>query len=168
MITNPALRRLLALVALGAVTGGCLEAASGPLAPPAAGSPPRVLVPALEAADAVVSAIIGSAGGTLHIRGGHSLHFPPGALPGTTLVRAVPLGGGARIEVGPHGLVFPDSAQPTLTFSYAAGADPERMSIVYLDSSGVVREVLPTEVDPVARTARARLRHFSTYALVTD
>jgi hypothetical protein len=66
--------------------------------------------------------------------------------------------------------VFPDSAQPILSFDYdgsaAEGSGPP--VIVYLDSNGWLSEVLPTSTDTTANVARARIAHFSTYALATD
>jgi hypothetical protein len=171
------LHRLLAAVALGATLASCAEPRQSPVEPAAPsellgidlGGLGLPLVPILtNTLDAVLTQVVGPAGGLLALPGGSSLSIPAGALSGSTTIRASQQGGVLKIEFGPEGLVFPDSALPTLTFSYAGSRVASTPVIVYLDSAGAVKEVLQTEVDPVAKVARAKVRHFSTYALVTD
>lgn len=132
----------------------------------------RIVEQQLPVLDGVTEKTIGPDGGTLEIDGGHSIHFPAGALRESTTIRAVRDPLRVLVDFGPHGLVFPDSAQPVLTYSYGKGLiggllSPARLSIVYLEG-GRIGEVLPTTVDRSAKVVSARLRHFSTYALATD
>jgi hypothetical protein len=122
--------------------------------------------------DTVSEETIGPEGGTLEIAGGHSIYFPPGALTDSTTISAVRHPLKILVDFGPEGLVFPDSARPTLTYSYDGLGllgllDPGGLVIVYLDG-GAIAEVLPSVVDPQARVVQAELTHFSTYALATD
>lgn len=169
------LHRLFAALALGATLASCAEPRQSPMEPAAPsellgldllGLP---LVPILTSTvDAVVTQVVGPAGGLLSLPGGNSLSIPAGALSASTTITATQEGGVLKIEFGPEGLVFPDSALPTLTFSYAGSSVASTPVVVYLDATGAVKEVLETEVDPVAQVARAKVRHFSTYALATD
>jgi hypothetical protein len=178
MMTIPLrLHRLAAVLALGVTLASCAEPRQSPVEPTAPSELLGIdlglpLVPILtNTVDAVLTQLVGPTGGLLSLPGGNSLDIPAGALSATTTIDATQIGGTLEIEFGPQGLVFPDSALPTLTFSYA-GTSVETSGkapvIVYLDSSGQVKEVLETEIDPVAKVARAKVRHFSTYALATD
>lgn len=169
--------RLFAALALGATLASCAEPRQSPMEPTAPSELLGIdlrglglpLVPILtNTIDAVLTQVVGPAGGLLSLPGGSSLSIPPGALTASTTINASQEGGVLKVEFGPEGLVFPDSALPTLTFSYAGTSVASAPVIVYLDSSGSVREVLETEVDPVAEVARAKVHHFSTYALATD
>lgn len=171
------LPRLFAALVFGAALASCAEPRLSPVEPAAPsallgidlGGLGLPIVPVLtNTVDAVVTAVVGPAGGLLSLPGGNSLSIPAGALSASTTIGATQEGGVLKIEFGPEGLVFPDSALPTLTFSYAGATVASAPVIVYLDASGAVKEVLETEVDPVAQVARAKVRHFSTYALVTD
>jgi hypothetical protein len=175
MAWNSTVHRFLVLMVLGLGIGACADSRSGPTAPSGSeaamiGSTLSLVETVVQTTDSAVSAIIGPEGGVLEIPGGHSLHFPAGALAQPVLIEAVSSGSAVRVDFGPHGLVFPDSALPTLTLSYAntAGIDPAELVIAYLDADGVVQELLTTEIDALAQVARARIRHFSTYALMTD
>jgi hypothetical protein len=169
--------RLFAALALGATLASCAEPRQSPVEPAAPsellgldlGGLGLPLVPLLtNTVDAVLAQVVGPAGGLLSLPGGNSLSVPAGALSASTTIRATQEGGVLKIEFGPEGLVFPDSALPTLTFSYDGASVASTPVIVYLDSNGSVKEVLETEVDPVAKVARAKVHHFSTYALATD
>jgi hypothetical protein len=119
---------------------------------------------------ALVTEEIGPAGGVLSMPDGHTLTFPAGALQATTTISAVADDGSLAIDFGPAGLVFPDSALPVLSLNYlnSDAAGSLDAVIVYLDGSGVLQEILATSRDTTASTARARIKHFSTYALATD
>jgi hypothetical protein len=169
------LHRLLAALALGATLASCVEPRQSPVEPTAPSALLGIdllglpLVPILtNTVDAAVTQVVGPAGGLLSLPGGNSLDIPAGALSSSTTISATQEGGVLEIEFGPEGLVFPDSALPTLTFSYADASVSSTPVIVYLDDAGVVKEALPTEVDSVAKVARAKVHHFSTYALATD
>ena len=166
-----------ALFAIGLGVASCAESPSGPSQPSSAetgllGSTLRIVGQLLPILDTSSEATIGPEGGTLAIAGGHSLYFPAGALADSVTITAVrdPL----RIltTFGPEGLVFPDSAQPTLTYSYGGGGllgflNPAKLKIVYL-RGGLIVETLPSTLDSQNKVVRAKLRHFSTYALATD
>lgn len=171
------LPRVFAALVLGATLASCAEPRQSPMEPTAPsellgldlGDLGLPLVPILtNTVDAVLTRVVGPAGGLLSLPGGISLSVPAGALGASTTIHASQEGGVLKVEFGPEGLVFPDSALPTLTFSYDGANLASTPVIVYLDSSGSVQEVLETEVDPVAKVARAKIHHFSTYALATD
>lgn len=178
MTWNSTAGRLLALVALGSALSGCMDAAPGlvePAQPTATliGTSLHLVESTLQVGTTTVSATIGTAGGILQIPNGHSLYFPAGALAHETTIHATLDGTTIRIEFGPDGLIFPDSASPTLTLSYADGLgitddDAHNLYVAYLDSSGAIQEILPTALDTIGDVVYAPLRHFSTYALVTD
>lgn len=168
---------LSALFALLAALGGCGESPSAPLQPEAVnesllGGTLRLVGQLLPVLDTYEEKTIGPEGGTLYIAGGHSLHFPAGALAEPTTISAARDPLRILVDFGPEGLVFPDSARPTLTYSYANTGllgllgSPD-LAIVYL-SGGLLPEVLPSHVDRNAKVVRAELSHFSTYALATD
>jgi hypothetical protein len=165
---------LLAAITLLATMSGCVESRPTPMEPTRPATfigDGFYLVPLLTTTtQTLLSQVIGPTGGVLHISGGHSITFPAGALPANTTITAVEDGGDLKISLGPEGLVFPDSAQPILTFDYD-GSTAEGSGtpvIVYLDGNGWLSEVLPTTTDTTANVARARIKHFSTYALATD
>lgn len=166
-----------ALFALAGAVGGCGESPAGPLAPSAPeqgliGGTLRLVGQLLPVLDTSEQQTIGPEGGTLYIAGGHSLHFPAGAVSEPTTITAVRDPLKILVDFGPEGLVFPDSARPTLTYSYGSAGllgllRPQDLTIVYLQGN-LLAEVLPSSVDPVTRVVRTELEHFSTYALATD
>jgi hypothetical protein len=166
--------RLLAALTLVVTISGCVESRPTPMEPTRPATfigDGFYLVPLLTTTtQTLVSQVIGPAGGVLQISGGHSITFPAGALAENTTITAVRDGDDLKISLGPEGLVFPDSARPILTFDYEGSTAEESGTpvIVYLDSSGWLSEVLPTSTDTTANVARARIEHFSTYALATD
>lgn len=176
MIPMRKLLRFSVVVAVAAITG-CGETPSTPLEPgPASGDVIggvlRLVGETLPVLNTVTSATIGPEGGTLSIAGGHSLYFPPGALaqPTTIVAARDPLQ--LVVNFAPEGIVFPDSARPTLTFDYShAGLLTQlnalHLNVVYLDGFQLL-DVLPSTVDTQDKEVRAQLEHFSTYALATD
>ena len=170
MSFSRALIRLAAAVLVVAVAG-CAESPSEPLTPSAAGNAPQLVQQPLTASTLLAQTEIGPAGGTLQIPGGHTLEFPAGALASPTVITASRHPSSISVDFGPEGLVFPESARPSLTYAYGsatlpAWVNPGLLRIVYIDGSYV--EELVTTVDTVARTVEAKLPHFSTYALATD
>lgn len=169
--------RLVVLLALLVGAGACRDGA-GPLAPPPPsasllGGTIQLVEGTTLATVSAVEATIGPLGGELVIPGGHSITFPAGALLEPTTIRATSADGSVSVELGPHGLVFPLLARPTLTISYAGAqgvgdADAADLLIVYLDEDGQVAEVHETQADTVADVVRTRIGHFSTYVLATD
>jgi hypothetical protein len=173
-------RRLIAAIAVVSLTlSGCERPA------PTAALPPEVAdislselkivrrVLARATAAQKVEHLIDQHGGTMTFSGGHSIEFPAGALSGLTRIRADVSGDSLKIKFGPSGLVFPDSALPILTYSYTDNtglteADAPHLQIVYLNGQGTILEALPTEYDTAAKTVRARVRHFSIYAVATN
>lgn len=169
--------RYVVILALGAGLSGCSETPFGPTQPsePASGligGTLRIVGQLLPVLDTTTKETIGPEGGTLEIAGGHSLYFPPGALQDSITITAVRDPLRILVDFGPDGLVFPDSAQPVLTYSYGNRLiggllSPANLAIVYLEGRRI-GEVLPTTIDRDAKVATAQLRHFSTYALATD
>jgi len=168
--------RFIAVLSLAAFAG-CNESPSSPLAPDddrtaILGSDLRLVNQLLPAEQTFSQRVIGLAGGTLHIEGGHALRFPPGALAKPTAISAVRDPVRLMIHFGPSGLTFPDDARPTLVYDSRTGGlpphlDPGNLSIVYLDGLRLL-EVLPTRYDAQSGVVQANLKHFSTYALATD
>lgn len=178
MSLNKGILRFAVLLGLATGTGACLDSAAGPLEPSRPGATLadgsiQLLESTGETTTTVVESTIGPEGGVLEIAGGHSLHFPVGALLVPTTIRAEVVDGRVGVFFGPHGLVFPDAARPTLTLSYAGAegitdADAADLLVVYLDAEGQVQEILQTEADTLADVVRTRIGHFSTYVLATD
>ena len=168
--------RFAAALSLAAIAG-CAESSSSPLAPAddrtaIAGSDLRLVAQLLPATQTTSKRLIGPEGGTLHIEGGHALHFPAGALAEPTSITAVRDPLRLMIHFGPSGLAFPDDARPTLVYNSRSGGlppqvDPHNLSIVYLDGLQLL-EVLPTAYNAQTGVVQANLKHFSTYALATD
>lgn len=176
-ITTRRLLRYVTTAAIAIAFAGCESPVSTPLGPgvPDSGlldNGLRVVNGILPIFNTVADQTIGPEGGTLLIAGGHTLHFPAGALADSTRITAVRDPLKIMVRFGPEGIVFPDSARPTLSYRYPTLGflgivNPSRLTIVYL-LGGKVGEVLPTEVDVTAGRVRAELSHFSTYALATD
>ena len=153
-----------ALAGILIAIGGCAES---PSAPDAAAVPTVVSAPSFAVSSSSTAAVIGSAGGTLQA-GGHKVFFPAGALSQPTLITMTVSGAGIGVEMGPHGTVFPASAQPVLTLD-VAGTDLRgyrSVSIGYFDEAGQVYEVLSTEVIGNGNKLRASLPHFSKLTVV--
>jgi hypothetical protein len=122
--------------------------------------------------DVFVQQTIGPAGGTVSFGSGGSISFPAGALAEATQISVLASGSTYQVNLGPEGIIFPDSARPTLTFTYSSdgllgslfGQD---LHIVYVDG-GTVQEVLQTQTSLFSRTVQAKLDHFSIYAIATE
>ncbi len=114
--------------------------------------------------------VIGPAGGTLTIPGGHSISFPEGALAEPTTIKAKIDTRYIQVDLDPHGIQFPAGREPTLSLSYA-GANLlsllglTRLHILYVSESGQIAEVLRTSNDNADRKVEARLSHFSRYII---
>lgn len=173
-------RKLYSFVAFFALAlgiSGCGDSPTQPLRPSEVqagllGGTLRIVGQLIPILDTVSEEVIGPEGGTLEIAGGHSIHFPAGALSDSLTITAVRDPLKILVNFGPEGLVFPDSARPTLSYKYGSTGllgllNPTKLVIVYLEG-GAVAERLPTVVDAQAGVARAELTHFSTYALATD
>lgn len=167
-----ALARVAAAVALVAIAG-CAEYAAAPFSPeiesPAAS--PQLIMQPLGFGSLIAQNQIGPEGGVLYIAGGHTLEFPAGALEASTTITASRNPNSISVDFGPEGLVFPEGLRPTLTYFYGNAAvppwvNPGSLKIIYIDGTYV--EVLDTLIDLDARTVKADLQHFSTYALATD
>ena len=113
------------------------------------------------------SQVIGPEGGT--IRAGRiTISFPEGAVAEPTEISVASDPRKLAVTFGPHGLQFPAGHEPTASFSYQGIANlPERdLTIYYIGTSGQVLEELAVSVDPSEKAVRARLGHFSEYALI--
>jgi hypothetical protein len=108
-------------------------------------------------------AVITPAGGTIETAAGDRIVFPAGAVAEPTTITMTSSRQYAGVELEPHGLRFPAGHEPVLEIS-TAGSNARSfraLSIVYVDESGVVAEILPTGVNGSA--TQANLRHFSGY-----
>lgn len=150
------------------VAGGCADVPSGS-APLAASGMEKIAAPAGPArslsGDAVVSKVIGVAGGELATASGHRIVFPAGAVAHPTQISIRDDGRFVGVHLEPHGLQFPVGRGPTLTLNIS-GADIagyQTLNIVYVGADGQILEVLPTTVS--GSTAVSRLQHFSGYLL---
>jgi hypothetical protein len=111
---------------------------------------------------------VGEAGGTIPIEGGHSIYFPPGALPHVTEIYTERSEGiHIQIRFGPAGLSFPAGKKAVLTLDYSGAEDPdeETLAITYVDENGIILRVLDTQVDRVNKKMVAELDGFSRYAV---
>jgi hypothetical protein len=173
-------RRLLTTLLIGSLTLSACErpspmAAIPPDAPQVSLTELKIVRRILARATAAqkVEHLIDQNGGTMTFSGGHEIRFPAGALPGLTRIHATASGDSLKIKFGPSGLVFPDSALPVVTYTYTDNTgltddDAPRLRIVYMNDAGTILEELPTEFDTATKTVRARIRHFSTYAVGTN
>jgi hypothetical protein len=111
---------------------------------------------------------IGPDGGVLHFGVGR-LEFPAGALDRPTTITATVDGATIGAVFSPHGVNFPSNAQPLLLLDdpgyYSWGSKPQ---IVYIDSQGVILELIDTKYDALGERAVATLRHFSPYILAQN
>lgn len=112
------------------------------------------------------SAVITPAGGVLQTAAGDRIVFPAGAVSTPTTITITSSTQYAGVELEPHGLRFPAGHEPVLQIS-TSGSNARlfrSLSIVYVDESGTVAEVLPTAVG--SAQTQTNLQHFSGY-LVT-
>jgi hypothetical protein len=148
---------------------GCAESPAAPGAPTTGSvrllrAPTTSSVHASRSGAGSASAVIGPDGGGI-VLGNARIEFPAGALGEPTTITMSAASGLYGVELQPHGLVFPQDAQPTLTVGYAAAAAAgfSRLSLVYVDDRMNVLEVLPTQSDTQTGSLTARLPHFSGY-----
>jgi len=145
-------------------------------------------IPCQPLPDAVVRQVVGPAGANIEI-GPHRLVIPPGALTAAHQIEAliyqdlvrrttlVKLPTGRAVQVGysvvnavsfkPH-LKFRRRAALTLSFANCdvLPLESRRATVVYANRMmNVIRDVLPSAVDPDAGTATAEIEHFSNYAV---
>lgn len=151
-----------ALAGILIAIGGCAESPSAPAEQLQLLRTP--LTPALSRAGSRSSAVIGAEGGALQTSTGHKIVFPAGALSQPTTITMSTVPGYAGVNLQPHGLVFPATAQPVLTLDFSAAdiAGFNTFRIVYVDESGEIAEVLPTRTTGSLKL-RANLQHFSGY-----
>jgi hypothetical protein len=149
-----------ALAGILIAIGGCAESPSSPAA-----QPQLLRAPAAPGFARSAAAVIGQEGGSLQTADGHRIVFPAGALSQPTEISMTSVAGYAGVNLEPHGMVFPAGREPVLTIDIgsAATAGFQRFDIVYVDESGAISEVLPTEVLGNSGKLRANLRHFSGY-----
>lgn len=151
----------LALAGILITIGGCAESPSGT---------GREFVVreggARFSASGKAGAVITPAGGTIQTGAGDRIVFPAGAVSQPTTVTVTSSSEFAGVELQPHGLRFPAGHEPVLEIN-TAGSNAHAfrsLNIVYVDESGAVSEVLPTDVG--GNRTQTNLHHFSGY-LVT-
>lgn len=108
-------------------------------------------------------AVIGPEGGSIQTAAGDRIVFPEGALAEPTAISITSNTDYVGVELEPHGLRFPAGHEPVLQLS-TSGSNARAfrsLSTVYVDESGTVAEVLPTEVR--GNRTEANLHHFSGY-----
>lgn len=108
--------------------------------------------------------LIGPQGGSITFGIGR-IEFPAGAVTAVTPITATVSGNEMAVTFSPHGLVFPTRASPQLRLNLAGvSVEPERIEIIYVNSYGIIAEVLPTTVQ-VEGSVSTPISHFSTYAM---
>lgn len=151
--------------------GGCAESPSTPGDLPAA----YRVIPAPASAsfaragsDDRSSAVIGAGGGMLQTSTGHRIVFPAGALGGPTEISIRTATIGVGVELEPHGIVFPAGREPILTLNTSSLdlSGYNDVAVGYVNESGVIAEVLPTNEIGNATKLQARLPHFSIFTTV--
>ena len=111
-----------------------------------------------------VSKRIGRAGGRIDLGQHNTFEILPGALRhDTTITARIPAGTQERVQFSPEGLQF---LVPTiLTLNYSPCVTPTiGVTISYLQADTVV-EVIQTANDPISKTVKGFVRHFSSYAV---
>jgi hypothetical protein len=109
------------------------------------------------------SAVITSEGGSIQTAAGDRIVFPEGAVAEPTEISITSNSDYVGVELEPHGLRFPAGHEPVLQLS-TTGSNARAfrsLSTVYVDESGTVAEVLPTQV--IGNRTETNLRHFSGY-----
>lgn len=110
------------------------------------------------------SALITPAGGSIDFGIG-TIDFPKHAVDHATVITASVDGSSMAVEFAPHGLNFPPTAQPALSFRYSGIALPSSPTIFYVDDAGRPLENLGGTVDTQSETVTSWLSHFSPYIL---
>ena len=155
-------RSLSALGAILILAAGCAD--QGPMESLLT---PRVSVLSMAHDAGVASEEIGPEGGTI-VFGNGSLTIPAGALAAPTTITASVDGATLAVTFSPHGLVFPATAQPVLSFDVLGVQIPADASIFYLGTSNEALERYEMTLDPVAGSASTRIGHFSPYAIAVE
>jgi hypothetical protein len=114
--------------------------------------------------DVIVSARIGLKGGHLDLGDHNTFVVPPGALlRDTTITARIPQGTQAKVQFSPQGLKF--LAPAVLTLNYSPCVTPTfDVNVAYLQADTVV-EVVPSVNDPLTKTVKGFVSHFSSYAV---
>jgi hypothetical protein len=111
------------------------------------------------------AAIVGPAGGTLHV-GPHELVIPKGALDHEELIVAeAPTSSLVDVKFGPEGLQFLQPVQLTLSYKGCIRPTSADFLVVYLGQGNKVLELPPSFDDKVGDEVEAEIGHFSRYAL---
>ncbi|MDX2123145.1 MAG: hypothetical protein SF070_19060 [Gemmatimonadota bacterium] len=167
-------RPLFALLATLVVVLGCATE-QGPTAPavPAATEEQRILAPLLDGLltcypqpYARATAVIGPAGGTLHV-GRHTLVVPRGALAGPVRITGeAPVGVVASVSFEPHGLQFARTAALTLDYSSCPMGRLRLLKrVAYTDDDLNILSYLLSRDDLLRMRVTGDLDHFSRYAV---
>jgi hypothetical protein len=107
---------------------------------------------------------VGPLGGTFHFPIGHIV-FPAGAVSDETVITASVDGKTLAVEFQPH-LVFPDTAKPVLTFSFAGNSAAARDLVVYhVGDSGEILDQVTPSVDVENSDASVSVGGFSAWIL---
>lgn len=114
------------------------------------------------AADA---AIIGPAGGSLHV-GQHELVIPKGALDHEELIVAEsPTSSLVDVRFAPHGLQFEKSAELKLSYKGCVMPTDTDFFVAYLSQGGQILELPPSHDHKFDGVVDADIDHFSRYAV---
>lgn len=115
----------------------------------------------------LTSAVIGPEGGTLQI-GIAKVYFPAGAVAQPTRISMQADLTSLGVIMQPHGIVFPENAQPVLTLDVSSVVLSafRNTAIAYIDENGQISEILPTELLGSSGKARTTLPHFSKFSYV--
>lgn len=154
-------RSSLALAGILIAIGGCAESPSTPEAREFVQRTADVRYNVEGSGSA--SAVIDARGGALQTAAGDRIVFPAGAVAQPTRITITSDKRYAGVELEPHGLQFPAGHEPVLQINMqGSNAGGYRsLSVVYVNESGAVAEVLPTSTG--GSRAAANLQHFSGY-----
>jgi hypothetical protein len=164
-------RGCLALVVVAGIGVACSDTnpvtTSVPEGPQVSQGALKRITTAASSSRAVKRQNVGEAGGVISIEGGHSIYFPPGALPHVTEIYTERAEGmHIQIQFGPAGLRFPAGKKAVLTLDYSTAVEPtpETMAITYVDADGTILRVLQTQIDTQNNKLIAEIDGFSRYA----
>lgn len=130
------------------------------------GTSPRIITFSRGRTPGTYTTVIDQDGGVLRFGVGE-IRFPEGAVDGSTRIAAKIDGRSLSVEFQPHGLIFPEHARPTLEFSLKQIPIPARAAIVYLDESGVIREIVGGRMNAARTIMTGSIGHFSAYTIAT-
>ena len=120
-----------------------------------------------DAEDGVSTAIIGPEGGIL-FHASHRLEVPAGALSESVEISmSMPVSDTLLFEFGPHGIQFNMPVKLVLDFNHAwtSDLDESLFKVVYMNSTPLGWEAIPTTVDDVTEQCIGETNHFSRYAI---